>query len=117
MFCVLTLYLLPPFAKRNVKRMIELQQRVLESEAKNQKVILLTDANAWIGELPSMVSTLEGEYNAEVTIFKRTSEKIEINNQGRWFVSAMNDVDLIIVNGIRSLATRTITQVEKQEVL
>jgi len=109
-FVVLCAYFVPstsPFAKRNVKRMIELQQRVLESEAKNQKVILLTDANAWIGELPSMVSTLEGEYNAEVTIFKRTSEKIEINNQGRWFVSAMNDVDLIIVNGIRSLAKYT----------
>jgi hypothetical protein len=38
-----------PFAKRNAKRMRELQQRVLETEG---KVIILTDANAWIGDMP-----------------------------------------------------------------
>ena len=48
-----------PFQKRNEKRMIELQQRVLESKG---NVIIMTDANGWIGELPSLVAKKEDGY-------------------------------------------------------
>jgi len=58
-----------PFSKQNAKRMRELQQRVLEPKG---KVIILTDANAWIGDMPSVITKGDSE---EASIFKRMSEK------------------------------------------
>ena len=63
-----------PFQKRNEKRMIELQQRVLESKG---NIIIMTDANGWIGELPSLVAKKEDGYERE----GRTSEKQERNKR------------------------------------
>ena len=104
---VVCAYFVPPtspFAKRNEKRMIELQQRVLES---NGKVIMLTDANAWIGQEASVITKLEDGYERQTLTFTRTSEKQETNKQGEWFLSAMNSIDMIILNGVRIQAKHT----------
>lgn len=46
------------YAKTNEKRMIEVQQIALD----NEEVIIATDANGWIGNLPSAVSSIvDGE--------------------------------------------------------
>ena len=98
---VVCAYFVPPnspFEKRNEKRMIELQQRVLESRG---KVMILTDANAWIGERPS---TLTGD--GRTREFVRRSEKREENKQGEWFMSAMNSIDMVILNGVREEIAR-----------
>src|SRR4051812_49252332 len=42
-----------------------------------------------------------------VAIFKRTSEKNDTNSQGKWFISEMNSVDMIVLNGIKSEAKYT----------
>lgn len=100
-------YFVPPsstFEKYNEKRMIELQERVLECR---NEVILLTDANAWIGELPSEVGKTEDGFERSTLTFPRTSEKKEVNEQGRQFVVAMNSIDLVILNGVRSQARYT----------
>lgn len=93
-----------PFSKRNAKRMSELQQRILGLSEK--KIIVLTDANAWIGEEPSVITnSVRGE---EVTkTFVRTSERKETNTQGEWFLSEMNNVDMIVLNGVKSVARCT----------
>jgi hypothetical protein len=94
-----------PFAKRNEKRMIELQQRALEQ---NGKVIIMTDSNAWIGQNPSIITESErAGYERQTVTFTRTSEKEDTNQQGEWFLSAMNSIDMIVVNGIRSQAKYT----------
>src|SRR5579862_6336647 len=66
-----------PFARRNEKRMEELQQRVIELTRKGEKVMLLTDANAWIGESPSTVG--EGE---DRVVHPRSSVKSAVNVKG-----------------------------------
>ena len=90
-----------PFAKRNAKRMRELQQRVLEASG---KVMILTDANAWIGNSPSTITKRDDK---KLKIFNRASVKNEINTQGEWFISEMNSVDMIVLNGIKSEAQYT----------
>src|SRR6185312_13081388 len=90
-----------PFAKRNRKRMRELQQRTLETSG---KVMILTDANAWIGNIPSVITKRDDE---KLKIFKRTSQKNDVNPQGEWFIAEMNSVDMIILNGIKSEAQYT----------
>ena len=74
-----------PFAERNNKRMQELQTNLLSLKQKG-KVIVLTDANAWIGEEPSIIEITENERR----VCERKCYKAEINNQGKWFVSCMN---------------------------
>ena len=93
-----------PFAKYNEKRMIELQERILECSS---DVMLLTDSNAWIGELPSEVSKTEDGYERETRTFTRTSEKKETNKQGEEFLVAMNSIDMIVLNGVKSNAKYT----------
>ena len=93
-----------PFAKRNAKRMIELQQRILEA---NGKVVILTDANAWIGEIPSVITHHEEGLEKSIQTYPRTSEKKETNPQGEWFLSSMNNVDMIVLNGLKSMALCT----------
>jgi Reverse transcriptase (RNA-dependent DNA polymerase) len=109
-FVVLCAYFVPPsspFEKKNAKRMREMQQRILECH-EQQKIIMLTDANAWIGESPSTVSRKEDGYEREVfDTYERKSEKKEVNKQGEWFISSMNDVDMIVLNGIKSEALCT----------
>jgi len=90
-----------PFAKRNRKRMREPQQRTLETSG---KVMRLTDANAWIGNIPSVITKRDDE---KLKIFKRTSQKNDVNPQGEWFIAEMNSVDMIILNGIKSEAQYT----------
>jgi hypothetical protein len=84
--------------------MIELQQKTLEQKG---RVMILTDANAWIGQQPSIVTKPENGYERETLTFERKSEKKEVNKQGETFLSAMNSVDMIILNGIRSEAKCT----------
>jgi len=93
-----------PFAKRNAKRMIELQQRILEASG---KVVILTDANAWIGEIPSVITHHEEGLEKSIQTYPRTSEKKETNPQGEWFLSSMNNVDMIVLNGLKSMALCT----------
>ena len=107
-FFVVCAYFVPatsPFARRNDKRMKELQQKILE--IKCSKVLILTDSNAWIGEMPSLISKKEDGYERETIVFERTSEKKETNKQGEWFLSSMNDIDLLVLNGIKSTAQYT----------
>jgi len=93
-----------PFEKKNEKRMLELQQIVLASTG---KVMILTDANAWIGQLPSVISKREEGYDNGERVFQRTTEKEETNKQGHEFLQAMNSIDMIILNGVRSKAKFT----------
>jgi hypothetical protein len=39
--------------------------------------------------------------------FMRTSKKVEVNAQGEWFMSEMNSVNMIVLNGIKSEAEYT----------
>src|SRR4051794_3162503 len=82
-----------PFEKRNEKRMIELQQRTLEQKG---RVKILANANGWIGQAPSIITKPETGFERETLTFERKSEKKEI--------TAMNRKDMIILNGIRSVA-------------
>ena len=98
-----------PFAKRNVKRMRELQQRVLEASG---KVMILTDANAWIGNIPSLITNRD----EKLRIFERATQKSETNPQGEWFISEMNSVDMIVLNGIKMKRSILMTiQAERQK--
>ena len=85
--CAYFVPLTSPYAKYNEKRMIELQERVLEC---SNEVLILTDSNAWIGEAPSEVSKLQDGYERETHTFTRTSEKKESNKQGEQFLTSMN---------------------------
>jgi len=60
----------------------------------------MTDANAWIGEEPSVVTRGEAEDKKVTKTFFRTSEKPEINSKesGLWE---------LVLNGIRSKALHT----------
>src|SRR6185437_11197404 len=51
-----------------------------------------TDANAWIGEEPSVID--RGPEHEE-RIYPRSSVKPESNTQGEWFLSSMNSVNLV----------------------
>ena len=101
--CVVCAYFVPatsPFQKRNPKRMIELQQRVLEYGA----TLVLTDANAWIGEEPSVI---DRDPEHEERVYPRTSVKPESNTQAEWFLSSMNSVNLVVLNGLKAIAEHT----------
>jgi len=74
------------FAKKNDRRMLELQDEVIRLSLLKEHVLVLTDANGWIGESPSTIE--DGE--EERTVFARTSEKPKPNPQGRWFSMNMN---------------------------
>ena len=103
--CVVCAYFVPatsPFQKRNQKRMVELQQRVLEYGA--QRTLVLTDANAWIGEEPSVI---DRGLEHEERVYPRSSVKPESNTQGEWFLSSMNSVNLVVLNGLKSIAEHT----------
>ena len=91
-----------PFADKNDMRMQELQTDILTMKQKGE-VIILTDANAWIGEQPSIIEISDNERE----IYKRKSTKPEVNTQGMWFISCMNSVNMIILNGIKSEAKYT----------
>lgn len=93
-----------PFQERNEKRMQELQQAILETKG---KVILLTDANGWIGQRPSTISESQDGYERQTHTFERTSKKKESNKQGEWFIDEMNSIDMIVMNGVRSEADYT----------
>jgi hypothetical protein len=88
--------------KRNEKRMQELQQHILKLTEKQERVLVLTDSNAWIGESPSILG--EGE---DGLVFPRTSERPEINKQGEWFLTNMNSVDMLVLNGLKERAVCT----------
>jgi hypothetical protein len=81
--------------------MRELQQRVLEASG---KVMIFTDANAWIGNIPSVITKRDDE---KLRIFKHTSQKSDIDPQGEWFIAEMNSVDMIVLNGLKSEAQYT----------
>ena len=71
---------------------------------------MFTDANAWIGEEPTVIEVNENERS----VFTRKSVKKEVNTQGKWFVSCMNSINMIILNGLKSEAQNTlIIQEEK----
>src|SRR6185437_14472602 len=55
-----------------------------------------TDANAWIGEEPSVID--RGPEHEE-RVYPRSSVKPESNTQGEWFLSSMNSVNLVVLNG------------------
>lgn len=83
---VRTLYQPRPLSRReNQKRMVELQQRVLEYGA---------DANAWI------VSVIDRGPEHEERVYPRSSVKPE-------FLSSMNSVNLVVLNGLKSSAEHT----------
>ena len=88
-----------PFVELNESRMAELQQLALEASG---QVLIMTDANGWIGTLESTIQVGETEET-----YHRTSEKEEKNHQGEWFVSSMNSANLIILNGIKEKAKYT----------
>ena len=91
-----------PFAEKNDKRMQELQTDILTLKQSGE-VVIFTDANAWIGEQPSILEIAEDERK----IYERKSEKPDINTQGKWFVSCMNSINMIILNGVKSKAKHT----------
>jgi len=97
------------FAKKNDRRMIELQDEVRLSLLK-EHVLVLTDANGWIGESPSTIE--DGE--EERTVFARTSEKPKPNPQGRWFLMNMNSSNLLILNGLKSKAQSTFVHISRE---
>jgi hypothetical protein len=69
----------------------------------------VTDSNAWIGQSPSVINDTENAegYERQDKTYTRTTEKQETNKQGEWFVSCMNSIDMIVINGIRSVAKCT----------
>ena len=95
-----------PFVGKNEKTMTQLQQRILENE--RERVIVLADANAWIGELPSVVKT-KTEDGTEIRelVLERKTKKKATNKQGEWFVTSMNNTNMSIVNGLLSPARHT----------
>jgi hypothetical protein len=93
-----------PFEKGNGKRMEEVQQKILERFS--EEVILLTDANGWIGNKPSTISQEVGS-GRQTTTYTRTSVRSETNRQGEWFLTSMDNVNMIVLNGIRSQAQYT----------
>ena len=93
-----------PYVKTNEKRMIEIQQIVMEKE---ERVIIVTDSNGWIGELPSRVSTLVDGNMSDERIYERKSERTDVNTQGKWFIDSMNSVNMVIMNGIKSRSEYT----------
>lgn len=97
-----------PFAEENHKRMEELQTNLLLLKEKGE-VVILTDANAWIGQEPSVI-----ESENESRLWERKSVKVETNNQGKWFVSCMNSVNMIILNGVKTPAKSTFDNLNRQ---
>ena len=98
-------YLVPPsspYESRNEKKIEEIQQRLLARD----RALLLIDANAWIGTLASSVAKVGDGMEDEVT-YERKSEKIETNKQGEIFVESMNSINMVILNGIKSIAQYT----------
>ena len=101
-----------PYAKTNENRMIEMQQIVLDCK---ERVLVVTDANGWVGELPSKVTStaVEGHVSEE-RVYARRSEKTEVNTQGKWFIDSMNSVDMVVMNGLRSKAQHTYDHLGKE---
>jgi hypothetical protein len=100
---IVCVYFVPrnsPYFDKNEERMIELQERIISSE---DKFMLMTDSNAWVGERPS---TIETERGGEM-VFERKSEHKETNKEGEWFVSNMDSCNVIILNGTRNTALYT----------
>ena len=92
-----------PFENRNAKKIEEIQEHLF---AKN-RCMLLIDANAWIGEIPSEVAHTENGSEKETKRYERKSENKEFNKKGEDFVEHMNNIDMIILNGIKSTAQYT----------
>jgi len=67
----------------------------------------VSDANGWIGELPSRVSTIIDGEQKEEREYARKSEKKETNKQGKWFLEEMNSINMVIVNGLKTEAKHT----------
>ena len=102
--CVVCAYFVPatsPFQKRNPKRMVELQQRVLEYGA--QRTLVLTDERV---DWRRAVSDRQRPEHEE-RVYPRTSVKPESNTQGEWFLSSMNSVNLVVLNGLKATAEHT----------
>src|SRR5262249_32530309 len=87
--------------KKNEKRMNELQEEILKRRQVG-RVMVLADANGWIGNRPSVV-----EREGKEEFFERKTTREETNPQGEWFVSNMNSMNMIIVNGVREIAQPT----------
>ena len=92
-------YFVPPsstFVKKNDRRMQELQEQTLRLAQKG-RVMIVTDANAWIGEKPSII-----EADEESFVFTRKSEKTQTNAQGNWFIEKMNAINMLILKGSKA---------------
>jgi hypothetical protein len=84
--------------------MEELQKDILSYQERG-RVMVFVDSNGWIGEKPSIIHNEENE--TEIRVYPRTSQKKETNKQGEWFLSCMNQTNMIVLNGLRNRAEIT----------
>ena len=99
-------YLVPPsspFASRNEKKIEEIQEHFVPRD----RCMLMADANVWIGEIPSTVANTNGVIEGEDTVYERISEKKDITTHGAQFVQKMDSVNMIILNGVKTVAQYT----------
>src|ERR1700722_19015513 len=126
-FFVAVIYVAPPVIPKvkeiNEELFDELNQDIIFFREQG-KICILGDFNCRIGELESRISREGGDEGEErkgreeeEIIYKRRSEDKIMNKGGRNLVDFMNAHNLIIVNGIDSLAPMTSLQVRGQTVI
>ena len=82
------------------------------------KICIVGDFNCRIGELESRISREEREREGEnEIIFKRRSEDKKNDFGGKNLINFMNDHNLIILNGLKSIAPMTSIQWRGQTVI
>ena len=95
---------IPPIVE-NVNEVVfeRLQIDITKLEGKGS-VLVMGDFNARMGELASTIYDVEKD---EPTIYKRTSEDKTTSYRGKHLMDTMNEVNMVLVNGLHKVANFT----------
>lgn len=97
---------------RSEEKMEEIQQRLLRQD----RCVIMVDANVWIGETPSIVASGDIEAEDDDTVYTRSSVNNEMNKQRNNFVEKINNINMIILNGEKTKHNiHTSIQVKKRK--
>ena len=88
--------------------LMELRQGILRFTGKGH-ITVLGDFNARVGNLPNVVYTPGAQQDSPVTVM-RESEDIEVNTRGRRVLTSLNQVGMVLLNGVLERAKGTSLQ-------
>ena len=78
---------------------------ILEFADKGQ-VVVIRDFNCRVGELPNVIEALDDFYDPSQIVARRSEDPI-VNRFGRRVLTALNEVGMVLLNGIKEKARYT----------